>query len=419
MLTLPAEVYGWLWATLVDLLGSGWLSFVLAGVIFTLPSRLAALAETRSRYIHRAVKAWADDASARITAAGPDEVYSSWRKRRLDFISLRLEVLTPRPSLLGSTVSAAKTLGFLALPLLALAGAWALLTEPLSIVSEGSGLWTLFCGDAATRAGCEPGGPLLAGLDLRLSPLEAAHPLGWALIAANAIGLAMTLHLTAADAAHPLRKIQDTIYMIGPHLTDWRPSIQTRTWLQGLSLGFAWVLASLPTGVALLTLVSTLLGGLTAVLMQRYTDKASDRWDAFVEMLMLRLRQEPSFFEPVALDVMDKVHRGADLQAAVRLAMTRLIHRGRMQLLDQAGDGQPALSERLSLVETGTGIRMLLKPEPTGNVMVFLAEDAEAAHMIMQTLDGPHDFKVDGFPVLITELVVSDYLVDGRAVPEL
>jgi hypothetical protein len=155
------------------------------------------------------------------------------------------------------------------------------------------------------------------------------------------------------------------------------------------------------------------------VLTQRYTDKASDKWDAFVEMLMLRLRQPPSFFEPVALDVMDKVHRGADLQAAVRLAMTRLIHRGRMQLLDQAGDGQPALSERLSLVETGTGIRMLLKPEPTGNVMIFLAEDAEAAHMIMQTLGGPHDFKVDGFPVPITELVVSDYLVDGRAVPEL
>lgn len=85
----------------------------------------------------------------------------------------------------------------------------------------------------------------------------------------------------------------------------------------------------------------------------------------------------------------------------------------------RAGDRQPALSERLSLVETDTGIRVLLKPEPTGNVMIFLAEDAEAAHMIMQTLGGPHDFKVDGFPVPITEVVVSDYLIDGRAVPEL
>jgi len=392
-------------------------------VIFTLPSRLADLAKTRGRYIHRAVKAWADDAWARIVLAGPGEVYSSWRKRRLGFISLRLEALTPRPSLLGSvflgsTVSAAKTLGFLALPLLALAGAWALLTEPLAIVSEGSGLWTLFCGDAATRAGCEPGGPLLAGLDLRLSPLEAAHPLGWALIAANGLGLAITLHLTAADAAHPFRRIQDTISMLGPHLSDWRPSIKRKTWFQGVGLGFALVLASLPTGVALLTLASTLLGGLTPMLKQLYTDKASHRWDGIVEMIMARLRQEPSFFEPVALDVMDKVHRGADLQAAVRLAMTRLIHRARVQLLDQAGDGEPELSERLSLIETGTGIRMLLKPEPTGSVMIFLAEDAEAARMIMHTLDGPHDFKFDGFPVPITELVASDYLLDGRSVLE-
>ena len=384
-----ATQYGAIWTWIHSLVPVAWLSFVLVVVVLKLPLELWTALGARTKLREkRYLLYWKEQYERIKAAAAGSERYPVWQGQQ----SAKLMTIFD-PVSKGSCLSLILSWFIVGFKIVLFFAVWAVLLDPLQGIDPGTSLWSAICGDWAQSDSCRPSDIGIFGFDFRIAPVDGINILGWALFG---------------------------IWFIFP-LRKWRPvndiaevdvkKIQWKVW--AFFIVFAVTMLFLPAGLVVIGLVGRILHVPVSLFMKLQERWRATTWESRIDAELEFLTPPDRFFVP------ELRGEGSNPESRTRAVIAELLTQAKQVIEEQCSEGDVQLTERISLVGSVPrfgDIRMVIKPEPEGNVIAFLGENVDIVAVVEDIVADMWGCEVDALPVPIAQVTMSELLLDGRRV---